>query len=254
LAVDEISNPDPCDGIDPDCTPAGLNSGTWRVEVSDAAASLTTPFLAVIQPTALAEPVMTTSRVGSDDGRMIGAMVTLPGKGDYVMMFNNGDGQTPAPVTSTTYTIAGASTARHTLGGMKPGGRYAVTIAAATVTVTEDAGGSFTASPAGVLQFGTATSGVESTGARISGVVLEASYPNPFTRTTTIGFVLPKGQQVTLTLVDATGRVARRLVDAYLDGGRHTIEASAEGLPAGVYSFILSGEGSVRTRRCVVIR
>jgi hypothetical protein len=254
-AVDETQNPDPCDGTVPGCTSYGFNSGTWRVEVRDPNASLTTPFLAVLQPTALADPSMTASNVTSNDGTMIGANISVPGRGRYVMLFNNGDGQTPTPITSVTYTVSGASEARHTLGGMKPGSRYAVTIAESVVTVSENAAGTYVASPAGVLQFGTAVSSVEQADDPASRAsLLEANYPNPFDRSTTIGFLLQQPQHVTLTLVDALGRTVRTLVDADLPSGEQRVALSAEGLPNGVYSYVLRGAGFVQTRQCVVMK
>jgi hypothetical protein len=253
--VDEMKNPDPCDGTVAGCTPYNFNSGTWRVEVRDPAASRTTPFLTVLQPTYLAEPGMTASRVASNDGSMIGAAVALPGKGGYVMMFNTGAGQTPTPIASVTYSVPGASSALHTLGGMKPATKYAVTIADPVVTVTENASGAYTASAAGVLQFGTAVSGVEPAGDRpASAPLLAANYPNPFSQSTTIGFVLPRRQHVTLTLCDALGRTLRELVAADLAAGSHTVELNTEGLPNGIYSYTLQSEGYSQTRQCVVMK
>jgi hypothetical protein len=252
--VDEMQNPDPCDGTVPGCTPYGFNSGTWRVEVRDPANSLTTPFLTVLQPTFRDDPAMTASSITSDGGTMLGANVLLPGKGRYVMLFNNGSGQTPAPVTSVTYSVAGATAARHTLGGMKPDGRYAVTIADPVVTVAEDAAGTYTASPAGVLQFGTAVSSVEPATTQDHTPLLGANYPNPFSQSTTISFFLPQHQHVTLTLYDALGRAVKTMVDTDLPAGEQSVEVTADGLPNGVYSYTLQGAGFTQTRWCVVMR
>lgn len=254
--VDEAQNPDPCDGIAPNCTPYGFNSGTWRVEVRDPAASRTTPFLTVLQPTALADPAMTASNVTATNGAMIGAKVMLPGKGGYVMLFNNGAGQTPTPIASVTYTVTGASSALHTLGGMKPSTKYTATIADSVVTVTESPSGSYTASAAGVLQFGKATSSVEpaTSNGRARDPLLSANYPNPFSQSTTISFVLPARQHVSLMLYDALGRTIRRLINADVAAGSHTVELSAEGLASGVYSYTLQSEGYVQTRQCVVMK
>lgn len=253
--VDENQNPDPCDGS-PGCTPYGFNSGTWRVEVRDANGSLTTPFLTVLQPTGAADPLMTASNVSSSDGSMLGAKVSLPGKGEYVMMFNASDARVPAPITSVAYTVAGASQAQHTLGGMKPGTRYAVTVLDSTVTVIEDAGGAFMASPGGVLQFGTAVSGVDRADGELSNgsAVLEGNRPNPFDNSTVISFRLPERQHVTLTLFDALGRPVRTLVDAELPAGPQSVELNTKGLPGGIYTYTLQSEGSLQTRQCVVVR
>jgi hypothetical protein len=254
--VDENNNPDPCDGTVPGCTPYGFNSGTWRVEVRDPNGSRTTPFLTVLQPTAQADPALSTTRIASDDGSMVGAAITLPGGAAYVMLFNNREGQTPAPITSVTYTFAEATGARHTLAGMKPEGRYAISITGGVVSVTENVGGAAVASPAGVLQFGTAVGGVETSEER-GGIELTGNHPNPFSAATAIDFVLPPtiaSRHVTLALHDALGRVVRTIVDAELPAGRHSFVLDAEGLPDGVYGLSLTTGGTVRTRQCVLVR
>lgn len=248
--VDEMHNPDPCDGKVSGCTPYDFNSGTWRVEVSDPAASRTTPFLTVLQPTTLSEPGMTASKITSNGETMIGTKVNLGGKGNYVMMFNNGDGQTPAPISSVTYSVSGAGDAMHTLGGMKPGAKYSVTIADPIVTVTENASGTSTASAAGVLQFGMTNSAEKA----VRNELLLTNYPNPFNRTTTINFVLPQHQHVMLTLYDALGRIVKNLINAGLDAGNNSVELETGGLPGGVYSYTLRSEGFVETRHCIVIK
>ena len=49
--VDELTNPDPCDGSVPACVPFGqANAGTFRIEVRDPLNPLFVPFLTVLQP------------------------------------------------------------------------------------------------------------------------------------------------------------------------------------------------------------
>src|SRR4029450_10739350 len=46
--VDELANPDPCDGSVPGCVPFGANAGTYRIEVRDPLHPLFIPFLTVM--------------------------------------------------------------------------------------------------------------------------------------------------------------------------------------------------------------
>jgi len=253
--VDEAQNPDPCDGTVPGCIPYGFNSGTWRVEVSDPTASRTTTFLTVLQPTPLANASMAASSVTSNDGLMIGTRVMIPGKGGYVVMFNNGSGQTQPPITSVTYAVPAASSALHMLGGMKPSTNYTVSIVDSVVTIAENVVGAYTTSAAGVLQFGMAVTGVDPTDDRgTNGHFLSANHPNPFAQSTTIAFALARHQHVTLTLHDALGRAVRTLLDADVDAGHHRVEVIADGLPAGVYMYVLRSGDRMLTRPCIVER
>lgn len=253
--VDESANPDPCDGTDPGCAPYGFNSGTWRVEVRDATSALATSYLTVLQPTDRADPTMTALNITAMGGMMIGTKIAAPGKGIYVMMFNNGSGGTQAPIAATQYTTTDALRALHTLGGMKPMTRYAVTIADSTVAVTEDAGGSYLSSEGGVLRFGSTTGGIDDGDDRHTGsALLLANRPNPFSHSTIIEFSLPRRQQVTLTLHDILGRAIRTLLDGDVDAGYHMIALNSDDLSNGVYSYVLRSDSAVMTRRCVVAR
>jgi len=253
--VDERENPDPCGVIDPGCLPYGFNSGTWRVEVGDATSALATPFLTVLQPADRADPAMTATNVSSTGGAMIGAKIAMQGKGTYVVMFNNGSGGAQTPIATTQYTTTDAARALHTLGGMKPMTRYAVTIADSTVTIMEDAGGSSMSSEGGVLQFGATTGEIDRASDRhAESILLLANHPNPFSRSTIIEFSLPRRQHVTLTLHDVLGRAIRTLLDGDVDAGYHMVALNGEDLPNGVYSYVLRSNREVTTRRCVVAR
>lgn len=251
--VDEMQNPDPCDGIDPDCVPYEFNSGTWRVEVRDPAGSRTTPFLTVLHPTPIGDARMTASTLRSDDGMMVGSRVIVPNRGEFVTLFNDGEGQTPSPIASVAYSVDGAASARHTLGGMVPDARYTVAITGSMVTVTQSAAGALMSSPGGVLQFGAAIGDAPSLAAEVSSATLSHAAPNPFSASTTITFRLARTQRVKLTVFDALARPVRILVDEVRPAGTHTVELRADGLTNGVYSYSLRS-GDVQTRRCVVMR
>ncbi len=158
--VNEWTNPDPCDGSDPACVPFGqANAGTFRVEVRDPQNPLFIPFLTVLQPGSNASTAPTDTQVASLDGKMIGVVISQAGGARSIALFNNQQGQVPAPITSTSYTFPGSGLVTHTLMGMVPGAQYSVDLANGVVTVTQNAGGSRTASPSGVLHFTLSSTG-----------------------------------------------------------------------------------------------
>lgn len=90
-------------------------------------------------------------------------------------------------------------------------------------------------------------------------LTLAAASPNPFTRETTLRFVAPAGQEVTLSIFDLTGRELRRLHDGVATGAVETIEwdgrdGSHRELPSGVYLGRLSGGAQSRSIRIVRLR
>jgi hypothetical protein len=84
-------------------------------------------------------------------------------------------------------------------------------------------------------------------------------YPNPFTASTQIDYVLPQAGRVTLTVWDAGGRCVRILVDACKPQGNHSIrwdgkDEAGNPLPSGVYFSRLDADYSTLTQRIVLIR
>jgi len=94
---------------------------------------------------------------------MIGADIAQADGKRNVVLFNSQPGQTPPPITSTSYTFSGPATAKHTLCGLAPGGRYTVSRAGTVVTVSRDETGPLSASSAGILQFTLAPADVQLT-------------------------------------------------------------------------------------------
>ena len=146
--VDESANPDsaiaPCDNP--------CNSRTWRLEVRDPAQALDVAFLTVLSAGAASDPSMATALVASPDGLLTGASITAGGQTN-VVYFNAQSGQSPAPITSATFSISNIPDAAYTICGVVPGARYRWSASAATVTLTQDSGGDLLASPAGVLRY-----------------------------------------------------------------------------------------------------
>ena len=98
------------------------------------------------------------------------------------------------------------------------------------------------------------TVSVEDATGRPTTYALHASYPNPFNPSTTIRFDLPHAGPAMLTVYDATGRLATRLVDATLPAGTHRVAFDGAGLPSGLYIYTLQAGGVSHTRTMVLLK
>jgi predicted peptidase len=80
------------------------------------------------------------------------------------------------------------------------------------------------------------------------------NYPNPFNASTTIRFVIPRKQRVTLKVFDLLGREAATLEDGILPAGGHSAAFDASGLASGVYVARLESGGFTDRKKVVVIK
>lgn len=85
-------------------------------------------------------------------------------------------------------------------------------------------------------------------------VMLEQNYPNPFNLSTNISFSLPDDQHVSLTIYDITGRKVTRLVDTEYPSGTHTIAFNSSNLSSGMYVYRLRTQGSVKTKKMLLVK
>lgn len=70
-------------------------------------------------------------------------------------------------------------------------------------------------------------------------VISIATYPNPFSTSTTISYTLPEGSRVDLRVFDMLGREVATLVEGYQDAGYQSAVFAAEGVPSGLYVYRL---------------
>lgn len=87
-------------------------------------------------------------------------------------------------------------------------------------------------------------------------VTLGQNFPNPFNPTTTLTFAVPAGTRphVTLTVYDPLGRAVARPVDGVREAGEYAVPFSGAGLSSGVYFYTLLADGSVRTRKMMLLK
>ncbi len=78
-------------------------------------------------------------------------------------------------------------------------------------------------------------------------VSLSPAYPNPFTHSTTLTYVLEQAQQVSLIIYDALGREVAHPVSGLRSAGEHRVVWEADRLPAGTYFSRLIIDGQIAT-------
>ncbi len=88
---------------------------------------------------------------------------------------------------------------------------------------------------------------------------LSQNYPNPFNPTTTVSFMLPHADNVTLDIYNLLGQKVTSLYSGYLSGGSHSIEwnATTESgtlVAGGVYFYRLSTSTGSVTRKMVFLK
>jgi hypothetical protein len=85
-----------------------------------------------------------------------------------------------------------------------------------------------------------------------SAATVGQNFPNPFSRTTDIAYELVNGSDVSITVMDLTGRVVLDLAKGYQPAGKHTIQLDASGLEAGIYLYSLKAGNFNETKRMTV--
>jgi hypothetical protein len=80
------------------------------------------------------------------------------------------------------------------------------------------------------------------------------NYPNPVKSSTTFSYQLPATGFVTLKIYDAMGNEKAALANEKQSGGLHTIDFDAKDIASGVYSYRLSFNEQVITKKMVVVK
>ena len=83
--------------------------------------------------------------------------------------------------------------------------------------------------------------------------------PNPLRSSAELRFGLRRAASVSLTILDASGRLVRSLIDERLEPGEHTMQwngcdNAGRPVPSGLYFYRVVADGAVRTRRLVALR
>lgn len=81
------------------------------------------------------------------------------------------------------------------------------------------------------------------------GVTFSAPFPNPVRERTSLRFSLAQASDVELAVFDVTGRAVATLASGRYAPGAHTVDWSADGMPAGLYLVRLRTERGTLTQR-----
>lgn len=83
---------------------------------------------------------------------------------------------------------------------------------------------------------------------------LNTNYPNPFSGTTTIPFVLPASGKVMLSVYDVSGALVATVFNGTLPAGKHEIEWNSGNLPAGSYVYCITTESGIASKMARVTK
>jgi len=83
---------------------------------------------------------------------------------------------------------------------------------------------------------------------------LMQNYPNPFNPLTSIEYQIPKADVVLLEVHDILGRKVQTLVNTKNEEGVHRVGFNAQGLPSGVYFYVLRADDFQAIKKMVLIR
>ncbi|HEX7574230.1 MAG TPA: T9SS type A sorting domain-containing protein, partial [Bacteroidota bacterium] len=83
---------------------------------------------------------------------------------------------------------------------------------------------------------------------------LSQNFPNPFNPSTTIGYGLPRGADVTLVIYNALGQEVAKLVDTHQESGYHEVRFDGTSVASGVYFYRLRAGAFSQTKRLMLVR
>ena len=116
-----------------------------------------------------------------------------------------------------------------------------------TVFVAEGTGGW------AAYSYAAATGLHDNFGLKLAGIRLAQNFPNPVSGSTSIQFSLESSSEVRLNLYDIQGRIIRKLVNAPMNRGTHSVDLNVEGLANGMYLYRISTPNENATKTLVVM-
>lgn len=83
----------------------------------------------------------------------------------------------------------------------------------------------------------------------------EQNYPNPFNPTTSIEYLVPSNEYVTLKVYDLLGNEVANLVNEQKEAGNYKVEFDASNLSSGVYFYRLkTSSGFIMTKKLLLMK
>jgi PKD repeat protein len=98
-------------------------------------------------------------------------------------------------------------------------------------------------------------SGIENlTGTVQSEYQLYQNYPNPFNPSTTISYLLPKNEILTLEIIDISGKVIQTLVNETQSAGYYSVKWNASNVSSGIYIYRIDAGNFSSMKKCLLIK
>ena len=110
-----------------------------------------------------------------------------------------------------------------------------------------------------VAQYGDSFSGVDSPPGAAVTVELQQNAPNPFNPETSIRYSLEHDSFVQLCVLDARGRLVRRLLDEFVEAGDRSVSWDGRNdagrqVASGVYYYRVAADGVTQARKMVLMK
>ena len=83
---------------------------------------------------------------------------------------------------------------------------------------------------------------------------LSQNYPNPFNPSTEINFSIAKSGNATLTVYNILGSEVAKLVNGYMEAGKHSVKFDANNLTSGVYFYTLKSGNFASTKKMMLTK
>lgn len=80
------------------------------------------------------------------------------------------------------------------------------------------------------------------------------NYPNPFNPSTEISFSLAKSGNVTLTVYNILGSEVAKLVNGFMEAGKHSVNFNAKDLTSGVYLYTIKTDNFTATKKMILTK
>jgi len=84
--------------------------------------------------------------------------------------------------------------------------------------------------------------------------ILDQIYPNPASKTTTIGFTLLDKEKITLKISNLFGKEMKLIMDEVKNPGRYLVEIDVRDLETGIYFNSITSDDEIITREMVVVK
>jgi hypothetical protein len=102
-----------------------------------------------------------------------------------------------------------------------------------------------------ILKLGTVVTGIMEFNSPVHSLTI---FPNPLSSFTTISFSLAKPIRLSLSIVDAQGKLVFTLAENFYNKGDHRMVWKAADIKSGIYFLSIKSGGLIQTRKLVVIK